>query len=394
MSFLSAAGAFSGGAAEGLDRGQLIAQRAQQIQQGQMALEGAKSQLRADAAAFAGLDAGGAQPAAGPGMSFAPGLPGPQGGAAPPQPYAQPMAPGQASVPARQPAVPQQQGFSPAAQPQSSASPPSPSPQPGGGGLSAPGGQQEIDPTDPRAAVQTVMQIAREIKSRNPNIAPQDLMLATSRVIDMSKGLAPALRQGAQVVVQQLRNEGALARTDAQVAGRENVAGMNIESREGIAANRDVTTRRGQDAMLQRVQAQGAQALERAALTTAAANERAAQGAWSREKVAAYRERTGAATAKLNAAQKQLSSLQSALVPADDPRAQAAVKAQAQAIAELDRVTKAAGLAEGPAPGAGAARPAPAGVASARGPAPAQLRGKPIWPQGDKWVFEDGTEAK
>lgn len=29
-----------------------------------------------------------------------------------------------------------------------------------------------------------------------------------------------------------------------------------------------------------------------------------------------------------------------------------------------------------------------------RGPAPAHLKGKPIWPEGDHWVFEDGSPAK
>lgn len=402
MSFLSALGAFSGGAAQGLERGQMLAQRAQAIKQGQAALDQAKAELAANAAAFAGLEG----PTGGGGaMSFAPDLPGPQGGAAPPQQMTQPMAPGQPSVPARQPAVPPQQGFSPAPQSPAAGSPPSPAPQPGAGGLSAPAGQPgqrgEIDPTDPRAAVMTVMQIAREIKSRNPNIDPQTLMLATSRVIDMSKGLAPAIRQGAQVVLQDMRNAGAMERTGAQIESRENIAGQNIESREKIAGQRDATTRRGQDISLQRVQQQGAQALERAALMTQAANERAAQGVWSREKTAAFRERAAAATAKLRTSQQQLSSLQSALVPATDPRAQAAVAAQDEAIAELDRVNQASGLAQGPAPTASAARPAAApgsrqapAARAARGPAPASLRGKPIWPEGGKWVFEDGTEAK
>lgn len=410
MSFLTGLGAFAGGAAQGLDRGHLIAQRALQIRQGQAELEQAARQLKADAAAFAGLD----QPGAGFGgpMSFAPGLPGPQGGAAPPQSYTQPMAPGQASVPAQQPAVPQQPGFS-KAPPSAGGSPPSPSPvQPGGGGLSPAGQPGEIDPTDPRAAVMTVMQIAREIKSRNPDIDPQTLMMATSRIIDMSKGMAPALRQGAQVVVQQLRNEGAMERTGAQIASRENIAGQQIESREniagqniasreGIAGQRDATTRRGQDLGLLRARETADAATERTRMAQEGANQRAASGAWTRTKLAAYNERIRAATAKMNVAQRQLSSLQQSLVRAEDPRAIKAAQEVEAAAAELDRVNQAAGLAEGPAPamGAPAAAPAPGSrqapaARAARGPAPASLRGKPIWPEGNKWVFEDGTEAK
>ncbi len=105
---------------------------------------------------------------------------------------------------------------------------------------------------------------------------------------------------------------------------------------------------------------------------------------------------------KLRTAQQQISSLQASMTPATQkdpvtgedvptPRFAKAMKDQQDAINELDRVNKASGLNAGPAPAAGGTGGPPP---PKRGPAPAMLKGKPIWPEGGKWVYEDGTEAK
>lgn len=363
MSFLSGLGAFSQGASQGIDQGSQLALRAQQIGQAHLALDQAKRQLAADAAAFTGL---------GGGNGFA--LPGPQG----PAPQPQPMMPGQPSVPSGGPS-PQGQAVSPQGGPVTA-----PPPQAGGGASlpqqPQPSGPNGIDPLDPRAAVQTVMSIAQEIKSRNPNIDPQTLMLATSRIIDMSKGLAPALRQGAQVVIQQMKDATSQANTAARVGATErgqDIGASNVEKR--VAA-----TERGQDisaaTSLQRVAQQGRDAMARTQASIDAANQRASQGVWSREKTAAYKERANAAGAKLKAANSRLTSLTAAGVKADDPRVTQAGRDIASATAELDRVNKAAGLDQGTVP---QAAPAPAGGAR---PTATNAKGEQLEWNGSAWV--------
>lgn len=381
MSFLTGLGSAAGGASQGIDQGAQLIQKYQAIQQGRLALDQAQKQLQADAAVFSGIgglgQTGGGQPPAAP------------------QTPQQAMPPGQTSVPNQPPQgapAPAGPGLPPAAPsiPPPAAGATAPPPQQGGDG---PLGQQPIDPTDPRAAVQTVMSIAQEIKSRNPNIDPQTLMLATSRIIDMSKGLAPALRQGAQVVVQQMKDATSRGNTDARVGATERGQDMQsgnvdkrIGSNEKIAAGHDATN-------LQRVAQSGADAMARTQANIASADQRAAQGVWSREKTAAYKERAQAASVKLRTATSALTALTNAGVKPDDPRVAKAAKDIEGAKSEMDRVNKAAQMDETPA--STAAKPATGGGApAARGPATHQLRGKPIWPQGDHWVFEDGTEAK
>lgn len=390
MAFLAGLGALGTGYQQGQDHAQQIRSRAQQIQEAQMALDTHKKQLQADAAAFSGAFS---QPQGVPGGGQPPiQFPGPQMQPPPgPPPTAQPMQPGQASQPAVPPQMPASSPPPPSGGAVTAPSAAPPSAAAGGGSFQ---GQGQIDPTDPRAAVQTVMSIAAEIKQRNPGIDPQTLMLATSRIIDMSKGLAPALRQGAQVVIQDMKDQVSRANTGDRVSAQRDIADQNIQSREGIAEQRSADTRRGQDMGLQRAREMAGAAMQRTQASLQAANQRAAQGVWSKEKLAAYTERAKAAQLKLTTAQKQLSSLQSALVPGDDPRAAKAQKDIEAATNELDRVNKAAGL------DAGAAAPAAQGPAASgaakpqRGPAPATLKGKPIWPEGGKWVYEDGTEAK
>ena len=63
------------------------------------------------------------------------------------------------------------------------------------------------------AGYKITLSIAKEIKSRNPGIDPQTLFQATEQVINLSKGLDPALRQQAQVVVQNMKDQTSRANT-------------------------------------------------------------------------------------------------------------------------------------------------------------------------------------
>ncbi len=339
------------GVGQGADHGTQLLGRIQQLKQGQMALDAAKKQLAADAAAFTGIDPGGAGGGGGGGFSL-------PGAMSPPPPSAQPMQPGQPSVPSQpQQGPPAASGQPPGgmAAPQQQQAPqaaPQAPQQPGGQPVQQGGGQQMDPALDPMAGMKAVMSIAREIKSRNPGIDPQTLMLATDRVINMSKGMAPALRQQAAVVIQQMKDQTSTANTQARVGAtergqdmqQENV-GTRVASNEKIAAGHDETS-------IRRVQQQGAQAMERTQATIAGANQRAAQGVWSREKATAYKEKAGGAVAKLKAANSRLVALTNAGVKAEDPRVAAATKDIAASTAELDRINTAAKV-EAPASGGG-----------------------------------------
>lgn len=383
MAGLAALGGLAGGLSQGINAGTQLRQRAVDLQRGQLELDNAKRALAAEAAAFAGLSG---QPAPGAGGAMTMPGPMPQG----PQP---PM-PGQASVPMAPPgqsppAVPQQGAASQPQPPTGGAqlAPASAAP-PGGGGAGDFSGQ--MDPSDPRAAVQTVMQIAREIKSRNPNIDPNTLFAATSRVIDLSKGLAPALRQGAQVILQDMRDKAAQQRVETQTGSREAIAGQTIESREKVAgqniASREKVAAGHDSAALQRTLAAANGAMERAQFNQSQIASRVQSGQWSREKATAYREKMSAAQTKLRTAQQQLSSLQNTLVAADDPRVAAAQKRVEDAVSEIDRVNTAAGAGSAPAPSqAPSPSAAPAAAGGAR-PTATDAKGNKVEWNGQSWV--------
>ena len=387
MSFLAGLGAAAGGASQGIDQGAALIQKYQAIQQGRMQLDQAQKQLQAEAAAFSGIGGlgqmGGGQPPAAP------------------QTPQQAMPPGQASVPNQPPQgapMPAGPGSPPAAQsPPQAAGPTAPPAQQAGGG-SLPGqGQGQIDPTDPLAGYKVVMQIAQNIKARKPDIDPQTLMLATQKVIQMSQGLAPQIRQGAMVTIAGMNNavkergqdigaentDKRVGATDRATEGRASDTDKRVGAQRDIAAGHDVTS-------LQRVAQSGADAMARTQANIASADQRAQQGVWSREKTAAYKERAQAAQVKLRTATTSLNSLTAAGVKPDDPRVVKATKDIAGATDEMDRVNKAAKMDEVPTSPQPGGPPPP----DKRPPATHQLRGKPIWPQGDHWVFEDGTEAK
>lgn len=338
MSFLTGLGGLAGGAAQGLNQGGQFAQRAQQIAAAQLALNQEKQKLLADPAVanyLSSMQGGQTQPQAGPaglaGMSQQPMQPPPTG---------QPMAPGQ-------PSVPSQPGSPPQAQP-------APSPAPGGGGSlppqAAPQGQPQQQGGQPgidhMAGVKIAMNIAKEIKAANPGISPETLFQATQKVIDMSKGLDPMLRQQAQVVVQQMRDATSQANTGARVAATErgqDISASNTDKRVAAAE-------RGQDIGLQKTREQGQQALQRAQLIQGQINQRFTSGQGDKIQMAAQKQRAAEITAELTSATRQLSILKDATgqpLPDTDPRVQQAQKKIAAAEAKLNILEKAVGPAGG-----------------------------------------------
>lgn len=239
------------------------------------------------------------------------------------------------------------------------------------------------------------MSIAQEIKQRNPNIDPQTLMLATSRIIDMSKGLAPALRQGAQVVIQDMKDQVSRANTQDRVGQSDVNNQRTTQTSADNTAARVEATERGQDIGLQKAREQAGSAMERMKATQAAIDQRFASGQGNTVQAKAQQERGRAIAAQLTAATRQLGLLKDAAgqpLPDTDPRVQKAMKDVAAANAKLDILEKAVGGGAAP---AGPAAQAPAAGGGQRGPAPANLNGKPIWPSpdGKGWVFEDGKPA-
>lgn len=392
MSFLSGLGSFAGGAAQGLDQGSLIRQRATQIQAAQFALDQAKKDVAAQAAAFGGLTGGNQTPAAaqGPNLSA---LPGPQM-APPPAAGPQPMPPGQPSVPSQPQAAPQAPPLqqapqavlqAPGAPNPSGGQPqaPSPSPQPGGG---APANTSQIDPTDPQAGVKVVEMIARQIKSANPNVDPQTLLLATQRVIDMSKGMAPQLRAGAQVVVEQLRSASQERNTDvrAQTSTENNLrttqtsAGntdKRTASQEKIAAGHD-------QAGLERTAATIKGAMDRVQAVQSAATGRANMS--SRDKAVA--ERVKMVTSELNDATKRLAQLKNNVTGTlddNDPRVQAINKQVQSATAKLEMLEKATNV-----------KPASAGGGTDDAPTATNAKGEKLKWDGKNWVPANSGATK
>jgi hypothetical protein len=395
--FLAGLGSFSGGAAQGIQSGAELAQRIQSIKQGQMMLDQQKKQLAADPAVanwLAQAQGGqGAPPMGLPGPG-GPMPPQPQGG--PPAPPQQPQTPPQAMTPG-QPSVP---GGSPP-QGQAGLTPPGPATAPplqagGGASLPAPGQGQGEDPSSPQAAFKVMQTVASQIKAANPNIDPHTLLYATQKVIDMSKGIEPGLRAQASFLANQLRAQVAERGQDvrADTSTQNNIrstdtskanTGERVQSQEKIAAGHDATS-------LQRVAQQGSDAMARTQINVDAANKRATDGTWSREKATAYKERANAAGVKLKAANSRLTALTNAGVKPDDPRVAAASKDIQGAVAELDRVNKAAGLDAGTTPQVQAAEAAPIPGAGGPSPPPTQqhtatdAKGNKVTWNGKAWV--------
>lgn len=398
MNFLTGLGNFAGGAAQGIDRASQISQRAQQIQAAQFALDQAKKQTAADAMAFANLGGTNSSALASAQMPQSYGSPqigGPELG-----PMTQPMAPGQPSVPQQGGPVPQAPATAPAPQavlqPSQGSQPPmSPpggatAPLPQGSGASSPQAPQAspagIDPTDPMAGVKVVTQIAQEIKSRNPTIPPEQLLMATQRVIEMSKGMAPALRTGAQVVLQDMRDQVQTRGQDIRQATQErgqDIGASNVDKR--VAA-----TERGQDMANSRAMMQANAAMERVKVVQGELNKRFAAGQGTKAQQVAVKERIDAIKAQLTAASRKLSSLKDATgqpLPETDPRVIQATKEVADATNKLEVLQKTLKVA--PAPAAAPVAEPDSGRPTATGP-----KGEKVEWDGKNWVPVKSSAAK
>lgn len=389
MAFLAGLGSLGTGIGQGIQSGQAIQQRAVQIQQAQLALDDAKKQTMADAAAFANLSGGGAGGPGGTSGGQPLSLPG--GSSMPPQP--QPPAPGQPSVPN------QPQGGQMQPQQQMPAGGAPMAPQPGSQGVPQQGGQPgpQDDPTSPQAAIKTVYGIAQEIKARNPDIDPKTLMLATQKVIDMSKGIDPGLRAQASVIAAQIAANSRQGVAETNADSRSDVAGINAGAKTdaaNIGADSRVKVAGIQGgARVQSAQIAADAAMNRTKEVQQQINSRFTAGQGNQIQKTAMNDRLKSITSQLTAATRQLALLKDATgqpLPDTDPRVQKVQKDIADANAKLDILAKAAGGATqgGPDAGGGALPadlPPPAG--HAEGSTAKDAQGNVVAKiQGGKWV--------
>ena len=373
---LAGLAAFSGGAQQGWAQAQQLRDQAVQLQQHQLALDTAKKQLAAQAAAFANL--GGGQ---GGGMSALPGASSPP----PPPPTAQPMPPGQPSQPSPSPAagnMPPQPAAAPtpAGQPPAGGSSP-PQSQAGAGGApdasgGQPPGQQQIDPM---AGYKIALQIAKEIKTRNPGIDPQTLFSATEQVINLSKGLDPMLRQQAQVVVQNMKDQTSRANTQDRDATSSSNTDKHVGAQE---RGQDISSSTRLKAVGEQVQA----ALQRTQFIQSQLTQRAQSGQASKAQMQAGTDRIKTISAQLTNANRTLATLKNSVtgqVDDNDPRvkqAEAQVQDAQKKLQQMETVLK-----TGPTPAAAPA-PAPAPAGGAAQQTATDAKGNKVMLVDGKWV--------
>jgi outer membrane murein-binding lipoprotein Lpp len=286
--------------------------KAQQIQQGQLALDEAKRQLAAQAALFQGLPAGAMPP----------------GNAAPPQAAGQtlqPPMPGQSS----QPMAPQRQPFiGTPSSPVSGAREVGPVPPTGPAmalqGGSAPGGQMQQPGVDPAASAQDlspqgqlsiITQIAQSIKQRAPGIDPLTLFEAVKQQIGLMGQLSATQKQQLVLATDTLK---------AQVSERNTDVRANTSTT--VAAGHDATSRANTDkrvaAQIQTTNARIADADNRLSQTQAAINARQDKSLQGRATAKVQTERLALLRAKVAQAKQKLSAAvangdQSAMAAAD-----------------------------------------------------------------------------
>lgn len=323
------------------------------IQQHQMAIDQAKRQLAADAAAFANMggDVG----------SF-------MGAPSPPPATGQPPMPGQASVPsgpqqAPQPSVMQASPMpgtlpqAPSGGPSAAPGPASASPAPGAGGDGmAPGNE----------AFGLIMRVAEDIKRRNPGIDGPTLALAVDRIMGL---VAPQLRQQTQILTTQMREQGADTRSQRAA-----------ETSRANTADRVGATERGQDISLQRAREQANAAMARVQATQDRIDARFRQGGGNKARLAAQSARSQEIRNEITNATRQLNALTGALVPADDPRYKEAQDRLNRAQQKLDILDKSVQQDDGSVPG-----PAPA-APTASGPIATDAKGNKVQWNGQTWV--------
>jgi hypothetical protein len=203
-----------------------------------------------------------------------------------------------------------------------------------------------IDPTDPQAPIKVVMSVAKEIRARNPNIDPQTLFQATEQVINLSKGLDPAIRQGAQVVVQQMKDQTANRNTDVRAATSERNTDV-----------RSATQERGQNMRLQEVQQQVGASMQRVQFVQSNLNQRFQSGQITKAQKDAGDQRIKLITSQLTNANRTLATLKNSAtgqLDETDPRVKDAEAKVADSQKKLDQMEKVYKGSAPAAPGGGA----------------------------------------
>ncbi len=377
----------------GMQQGQMNLQtlqaKAQQIQKAQMAIDASKRELQAQASLFQGLP----QQAQPPGNA-SPGQPPmgqqPMGGGQPGMGAPQPPMPGQSSQPMQPPGgMPPPPGGMPGQPPMGPQGAPQGGPPPGGQMQPPPQGGPGAADLSPQAQMQLLTQIAQGIKQRSPGIDPLTLFEAVKQQIGLMGALSNTQKQQLVFAADQIKAQVSERNTDVRADTSARNTDVRADASRDIAGGHDRTSERNTDvrssAMLQATQARIADADNRLNQTQAAINAR-------QDKSISGRATAKVQTERLSLLKTQLSQAKQKLSAASASGDQTAMAAAQQGVdAAYNRVLDFQKKVSGP---QGAGGPPPPDGGGQRGPSPASLNGKPIWPEGDHWVYEDGTEAK
>jgi hypothetical protein len=358
---------------QGQNNAQQFQQRAMQIQQAQSVIDDQKRQLAAQAAAFSGLT-GGQQGGVAPPPPQSGGMPGQPQMPSPGPQTGQPPMPGQSSMPA--------QGMPNQGAPPSGVQSPVQGPMaPQAGGQSPmPGGGLGGQDLSPQGQMSIIAQIAQTIKSRNPTLDSQTLFEAVKQQIGLLGALSSTQKQQLVLAADQLKADTSRANTQDRVGAQRDIA---TDRNETSRANTQDRVR----AQIQATSARIADADQRLNQTQAAINARQDKSLSGKVANKAQSERAAYLRTQLSQAKQKLSA---AGMSMNQTQIDTAQKGVDDAYARVLDFQKKAGAGE-QAPQAG---PAPTGGGATRGPAPATLHGKSIYPENGKWVYEDGTEAK
>lgn len=390
----------------GFQQGQMnmadLKAKAQAIQQAQMTIDAKKRELAGQAALFQGL----------PAQSMPPGNASPPGQMQQGQP--QPPMPGQPSQPMMQPQPGIPAAFKPSpsepvfgsrqagpvdprysGQGMSGSAPTGPQQPPQGGqppgspqGQPQPGADVGQD-LGPQAQMQIIAQIAQSIKQRSPGIDPNTLFEAVKQQISLMGALSQTQKQQLVLATDQIKAQTQVQTTQMRDDTSTANTGTRAATSKDIATGHDDTSKRNTDVRAQTqiatTNARIVDADNRLNQTQAAINARQDKSIQGRATNKAVTERTTLLKSQLSKAKQLLSQAVANGDPGKIAAAQQAANQAADAVIAFQ--TKVVGGQGGGATGGGQA---------SRGPSPASLKGKPIWPSpdGKSWVYEDGSEAK
>ena len=229
------------------------------------------------------------------------------------------------------------------------------------------------------AGYKIALQIAKEIKTRNPGIDPQTLFSATEQVINLSKGLDPMLRQQAQVVVQNMKDQTSRANTQDRDATSSSNTDKHVGAQE---RGQDISSSTRLKAVGEQVQA----ALQRTQFIQSQLTQRAQSGQASKAQMQAGTDRIKTISAQLTNANRTLATLKNSVtgqVDDNDPRvkqAEAQVQDAQKKLQQMETVLK-----TGPTPAAAPA-PAPAPAGGAAQQTATDAKGNKVMLVDGKWV--------